>query len=63
VAKILSLEPRHFGALAGKALINMRQQDWQGALDALRRAVEIHPFLKERHLIPELEKKLKIREL
>ena len=63
IAKVLSLEPRHFGALAGKAMIHMRAQQWQEALVTLRQAVDIHPWLKERHLIKLLEKKLKLRDL
>ncbi|MCP4937156.1 MAG: hypothetical protein GY927_23850 [bacterium] len=63
IAKVLVLEPRHFGALAGKAMIKIRAQKWGEALDTLRSAVKIHPFLKERHFINILEKKLNIREL
>ena len=63
IAKVLSLEPRHFGSLAGKAMIEMRAEKWADALATLRRAVKIHPFLKERHFIKFLKKQLKIREL
>jgi len=63
IAKVLALEPRHFGALAGKVFIKMRMEQWQQALIALRKAVAIHPFLRERHLIPVLEQKLKLRKL
>lgn len=63
IAKVLALEPRHFGALAGKVIIKMRMEQWQQALIALRKAVAIHPFLRERHLIPVLEQKLKLRKL
>ncbi len=63
IAKVLSLEPRHFGSLAGKAMIEMRAERWSDALATLRQAVKIHPFLKERHFIKFLEQKLNIREL
>ena len=63
IARVLSLEPRHFGSLAGKAMIEMRAEKWSEALDTLRRAVKIHPFLKERHFIKFLEMKLNVREL
>jgi tetratricopeptide (TPR) repeat protein len=53
VARVLKLEPKHFGALSGKALILMRQGRVELAQEALRKAVEIHPFLKERHLLVE----------
>jgi len=51
VARTLALEPNHFGALAGKALILMRQGRVAPAQAALRRAVEIHPWLRERDLL------------
>jgi Flp pilus assembly protein TadD len=51
VDRVLALEPKHFGALAGKALILMRQGRVQLAQAALRQAVAIHPFLKERALL------------
>ena len=63
IAKVMSLEPRHFGALAGKAMIKMRGEKWREALATLRRAVDIHPWLKERHLIKFLEQKLKLQDL
>ena len=52
VARTLELEPKHFGALAGKALIYFRQGRAELAQKALRRAVAIHPWLKERHMLP-----------
>ncbi|WP_417669902.1 tetratricopeptide repeat protein [Roseibium sp.] len=51
VDRTLELEPRHFGALSGRALILMQQGRMQLGQKALREAVEIHPFLKERHLL------------
>lgn len=44
--KVLSLEPRHFGALAGLGLIMQDIGDDKHALDAYRRAAEVHPQLK-----------------
>ncbi|QDY99996.1 tetratricopeptide repeat protein [Nitratireductor mangrovi] len=50
----LELEPKHFAALAGKAIILMQQGRPRLAQEALRRAVGIHPWLKERSmLLPE----------
>ncbi len=51
IGHVLELEPKHFGALAGKAIILMRQGRMQLAQEALRKAVEIHPFLKERGML------------
>lgn len=51
VDRAIELEPKHFAAMAGKAVILMRQGRFRLAQDVLRRAVAIHPFLKERSLI------------
>jgi tetratricopeptide (TPR) repeat protein len=54
VEQALKLEPRHFAALSGRALVLMRQGRMEAGQKALREAVEIHPWLKERSmLIPE----------
>jgi tetratricopeptide (TPR) repeat protein len=53
---VLPLEPKHFGALAGEALILMQLGRREEAQEALKRAVAIHPFLAERALLdPEPE--------
>jgi tetratricopeptide (TPR) repeat protein len=44
--KTLSLEPRHFAALAGLGLILQDIGDEKHALEAFRRAAEIYPRLK-----------------
>lgn len=44
--KVLSLEPRHFGALAGLGMILQDIGDEKHALEAYRRAVEVYPRLK-----------------
>lgn len=51
VEKLLALEPRHFGALSGKAMILLRQGRVMLGQQALRRAVDIHPFLPERRFL------------
>lgn len=54
-AKVLELEPRHFGALSGRALMYLQQGKRALALKDMAAALEIHPFLNERRLFPELQ--------
>ena len=59
IRKVLQLEPRHFGALAGLGLIHMRAENWQSAIASFERAQELHPFLGERAFIRKLKERLK----
>jgi len=59
IQQVLKLEPRHFGALAGLGLIHMRAENWKSAIASFERAMEIHPFLGERMLLPTLRERLK----
>lgn len=51
IERALELEPKHFAALAGKAMILMQQGRMELGQDALRHAVEIHPWLRERSML------------
>ena len=51
IAETLAREPRHFGALAGRAMIRSKQGKPVLAKNNLREAVKIHPFLRDRHLL------------
>ncbi len=55
IDKTLALEPRHFGALAGRVMIYLRQGKRPEALKDMIAALAIHPFLSERQLFPELQ--------
>ena len=50
--KALELEPDHFGAMSGMYHILRIQNRHQSAMDLLRRAVTIHPWLQERGALP-----------
>jgi tetratricopeptide (TPR) repeat protein len=59
VAKVLTLEPRHFGALSGLGLINIELDRPEAAVQAFEQALKVHPHLpgvKQR--IEQLKKKL-----
>jgi tetratricopeptide (TPR) repeat protein len=51
---VLELEPRHFGALAGRAVMHKEQGKDDLALKDILAAIAIHPFLTERAMFPEL---------
>jgi len=53
-AKVLALEPRHFGALSGRALMYLALGKRALALKDMAAALAVHPFLNERQLFPEL---------
>jgi len=51
ITRVLELEPRHFGALSGRAMILMTQGRVELGQKALREAVDIHPYLKEHNML------------
>ncbi len=54
VAKTLELEPRHFGAMAGRAVIRLQQMKPALARQNVLEALKLHPYLKERVFFPDL---------
>ena len=63
IEKTLNLEPRHFGALSGRAQIFIDQKEYQKALDNLIQTKKIYPLSKGNNIIPKLEKILNIEEI
>jgi tetratricopeptide (TPR) repeat protein len=56
IAKVLDLEPRHFGALAGRGMIYQRQKKYSLAMDAYQEALSINPGLETvKGIIKDLE--------
>ena len=56
IAKTLELEPRHFGSMAGRAVIRWRQLKPALARQNIIEAMKVHPFLKEQKMFPGLQK-------
>ncbi|MEO9650339.1 MAG: tetratricopeptide repeat protein [Roseobacter sp.] len=56
IAKALDIEPRHFGALSGRAIVLISMGRPEIGYTALREALAIHPWLSERHLLPQGDK-------
>lgn len=51
VAEVLAREPRHFGALAGRGIIRMRQGKPALAIQNILEALRVNPHLRERQLL------------
>ena len=47
IARVIDLEPRHFGALSGLGMINVRQGDLAGALKAFEAALRVNPHMPQ----------------
>ena len=63
IEKTINLEPRHFGALSGRAQIYIDQKEYQKALDNLIQTKKIYPLSKSGNIIPKLEEILNIEEI
>ena len=64
IARVIDLEPRHFGALSGLGMINIRTGDLQAALQAFEAAVRVNPHMDQAEaMIRELRATLRGRAL
>ena len=64
IARVINLEPRHFGALSGLGMINMRSGDLPAALQAFEAAVRVNPHMAQTQaMIRELRATLRGRAL
>lgn len=50
--RTLTLEPKHFAAMAGRGLTLLRQGRDALGHQAIREAITVNPWLSERHLLP-----------
>ena len=56
INKVLSIEPRHFGALSGQARIFIKLQKYEKAIKSIERALKFYPSFKSGEMIPEIER-------
>ena len=59
IDKVLDIESRHFGALSGQARIFIKLQEYESAIESLKRALKFYPTFKSGNLIPEIERLIK----
>ena len=56
IEKVLELEPRHFGALAGRGMIYQKKKNYAAAIDAYREALTMNPLMEgPKEALEELE--------
>ena len=46
IDKVLELEKRHFGALAGQGLVNIKLENYEKAIESYKKAKEIYPTMQ-----------------
>ena len=46
IDKVLNLEKRHFGALAGQGLVNIKLENYEKAIESYEKAQEIYPSMQ-----------------
>jgi tetratricopeptide (TPR) repeat protein len=60
IEKVLKLEKRHFGALAGQGLVNVKLENYEKAIKSYKRAKEIYPTMQSPDImIKQIEKLIK----
>tara|TARA_B100000035_G_scaffold206519_1_gene176596 strand:- start:2164 stop:2715 length:552 start_codon:yes stop_codon:yes gene_type:complete len=60
IDKVLNLEERHFGALAGQGLVNIKLENFEKAIRSYKEAQEIYPSMKSpKIMIEQIEQLIK----
>ena len=60
IDKVLQLEERHFGALAGQGLVNIQLKNYEKAIMSYEKAKKIYPTMKSPDImIKQLEELIK----
>jgi len=60
IDKVLELEKRHFGALAGQGLVNIQLKNYEKAILSYKKAQEIYPSMQSpKIMIKQIENLIK----
>jgi tetratricopeptide (TPR) repeat protein len=60
IDKVLELEDRHFGALAGQGLVNIKLENYEKAIESYEKAQEIYPAMQSpKIMIEQIEQLIK----
>jgi tetratricopeptide (TPR) repeat protein len=60
IDKVLELEKRHFGALAGQGMVNIQLRNYEKALLSYKKAQEIYPSMQSAEtMIKQIENLIK----
>ena len=60
INKVLELEQRHFGALAGQGLVNIKLKNYEKAIKSYKKALKIYPSMQSPEImIKEIEALIK----
>src|SRR6056300_1497459 len=60
IDRVLELEDRHFGALAGQGLVNIKLENYEKAIESYERAQEIYPAMQSpKIMIEQIEQLIK----
>ena len=60
IDKVLNLEKRHFGALAGQGLVNIQLKNFEKAIKSYQKVLEIYPSMRSSEImIKEIEALIK----
>jgi len=60
IDRVLKLENRHFGALAGQGLVNIKLENYEKAIESYKRAQEIYPAMQSpKIMIEQIEQLIK----
>ena len=60
IDKVLELEERHFGALAGQGLVNIKLKNYEKAIKSYKKALKIYPSMQSPEImIKEIEALIK----